>query len=558
MVKRSLRNLLLWTILLIAGNIILFRNFTRFDLTADKRHTLSETTRQLLGKLEGPLVIRVFLEGDLRTDIKRLQSAASDLLDEYGAWAGGNLHVEFIDPLETADGGEGNAAYEELAEAGLEPTSLNIRREEGTLQKIIFPGALLYYQGKQLPVNFLGTHFQTRSSAESIHIAIQNLEFHFSNAIEKLLSGEREKLGFLSGHGELDGRRIIDITGTLNRAYDVKQVNLKEESLSGLDTYAALILAKPLEAFSESEKYKLDQYLMHGGNLLIFIDQFNASLDSMRARGNMLALPLDLNLDDLFFRYGFRINYDLVRDMNCAPIPVVLQTGAQGNQQLMPWVYFPLIFPRSPHPVVRNIDPIRLQFASSIDTIASEGVRKTILLKTSPYTQKAAAPVYLSLEAIQEAADPKAFNSGEVPVGVLLEGTFTSAFTNRGRELFDQSLPFREKSREARIIAIADGDLPANEISAIDDSYFPLGYDKYTRQTFGNKTFVQNCVDYLSGKAELLQLRRKEMGLRMLDRQQAAVESMRWKLINTALPVGLVLLFSLTYNSLRKQKYGRR
>src|SRR3546814_390289 len=322
------------------------------------------------------------------------------------------------------------AEYQRLLQAGLEPTSLNIRREQGTFQKTIFPGAILYYGDKQIPVNFLGTHFQTGPAAESIHNAVQNLEYQFSYAIRQLLDKQREKIGFVTGHGESGGRRMIDITGTLNQVYEVRQADLKKDSLDSLATYTTLILAKPIEAFSETEKYKLDQYLMQGGKLLIFADRFNASLDSMRARGSMLALPLELNLDDLFFGYGFRINYDLIRDMNCTPIPVILQTGQQGNQQLMPWVYFPLILPRATHPIVRNIDPIHLKFTSSIDTIATPGIRKTILLKSSPYTQKANAPVYLSLEAIQEAADPRYFKAGELQVALLLEGSCHSALRN--------------------------------------------------------------------------------------------------------------------------------
>lgn len=555
--KHTLRALLIWAVALIAGNVILFHYFTRFDLTRDQRYTLSETTKELLASLEEPLVIKVFLEGDLSTDIRRLQIATRELLNEYEAWSGGRLHIEFSDPLETGNGKEGNEVYQKLVEAGLEPTSLNVRREEGTLQKIIFPGALLHYRGKQLPVNFLGTHFQTRSSAESIHISVQNLEFKFTSAIHTLISRERERIGFITGHGELDGRQLIDITGTLNRSYEVKQVNLAERSIRELAACKMLIIAKPREPFTEAEKYKLDQFLMQGGRLLLLADRFNASLDSMRARGNTLALPLELNLDDLLFAYGARINYDLVRDLNCAPIPVIMQTGQQGDQQLMPWVYFPLIVPRSRHPVVRNIDPVRMEFASSIDTIAAEGISKTVLLSTSPYTQRAGAPVYLSLESIQDAGNPETFNAGPLPVGVLLEGSFTSVFRNRGRENFDQSSPFREKSAETRIVVVSDGDLIANEVSAIDNSYFPLGFDKYTRQTFGNKVFVENCVAYLSGRAELLSLRRKEISMRMLDRQQAAAGAFRWKLINTALPIGIVLLFSLCYYLLRKRKYAR-
>jgi len=554
---RPLKTILLWAIILVAANVILFRYYMRLDLTADKRYTLSGTTRSLLAQLDQPLVVTVFLDGDLSTDIKRLQVAAKDLLDEYRARSGGKLQVTFVDPLAEVSGEAAEKVYTDLMEAGLEATNLNIRRSEGVLQKISFPGALVSYKGKQLPVNFLGTHFQTRSSAESIHYATENLEHQFTSVIEKLLNRERVKIGFLTGHGELSGRRIVDITGTLNQTYEVKQIELREEPLSNLNEYATLILAKPRDSFSEDEKYKLDQYLMQGGNLLIFADQFNASLDSMRTAGNMLALPLDLKLDDLFFKYGFRINYDLLRDMNCAPIPVVLETGGQGNQQLMPWVYFPLVFSRSQHPLVRHIDPVRMEFVSSIDTIATEGIRKTILLSTSPYTQKAKGPVYLSLDAIHDAADPAAFNAGETPVAVLLEGEFTSAFQHRGRARFDQSVPFLEKGKTARIIVVADGDVPANDISAIDNSYFPLGFDKYTRQTFGNKTFVSNCVDYLSGRSAILELRRREMGMRMLDRARAAAEGTRWKLINMIFPVALVLLFSFVYNLLRRQKYGR-
>lgn len=551
------KSALFWLAILIVINVLVFRYYTRVDLTADKRYTLSQTSRNLLAGLDKPLVIRVFLEGDLSTDIKRLQIAVRDLLEEYRARAGGNLYIEFRDPLADVSGDDANDVYTELVEAGLEPTSLNIRRKEGNLQKIIFPGALISYDGRQLPVNFLGTQFQTHSASESIHYATESLEYHFTDAIEKLVNGAHTQIGFLTGHGELDDRRILDLTGTLSQSYQVKQVNLMETPLSELQKLTTLILAKPRETFAEDEKYKLDQFLMQGGNLLIFTDQFNASLDSMRNQGNMLAIPLELNLDDLFFRYGFRINYELLRDMNCAPIPVVLQTGNQGNQQLMPWVYFPLIFPRSEHPLVRNLDPIRMEFVSSIDTIAVEGVRKTILLSTSPFTQRAGGPVYLSLDAIQDAADPQAFQAGEVPVAALLEGQFPSAFQNRPRDRFDQSQPFREQSEKSRIIVVADGDVPANDVSAIDNSYFPLGFDKYTRQTFGNKAFVRNCVDYLSGRGEILELRSREMGMRMLNRPRAAAEGTQWKLINLLVPIALVLLFSFVYNFLRRQKYGR-
>lgn len=555
--RRALRNLLAVAAVLILANVLGFRHFTRFDLTKDKRYTLSETTVDMLAGLEEEVVIRVFLEGDLSTDIKRLQTAVRDLLEEFKAWSKGRVFVEFTDPLAGGDSEEGNAAYRTLTEAGLEPTSLNIRRTEGNLQKIIFPGALVQYRGKQMPVNFLGTHYQTRSAAESINASVQNLEYLFSSAIHKLVREERTPIAFLAGHGEAGGRKLIDITGTLSRSYDVKQVSLEDTPLDELAGYRALIIAKPVQPFTEGEKYKLDQYLMHGGNLFLLADRFNADLDSMRARGNMLALPLELNLDDLLFRYGARINYDLIRDLNCAPIPVVMQAGGQGGQQLMPWVYFPLVLPHSPHPIVRNIDPLRMKFASSIDTLGVEGVRKTILLSSSPYTQKAGAPVYLSLESISEAAEPSAFNAGPAPLAVLLEGRFPSAFINRIREEFDQSLPFLARGRPARIILVSDGDVIENEVSALDNSYFPLGYDKYTRQTFGNKTFVQNSVDYLAGEDGLLSLRSREVSIRMLDRQRAAAEKTTWQLVNIAGPQSLLFLFALLNHFLRKRKYAR-
>lgn len=556
--RRTWKNVFIVIAGLLIINMVFYRYFTRIDFTRDGRYTLSSATRNMLDSLEHDVVIRVYLEGPLRSDMKRLQVAVRDLLTGYQAYAHGHLHVVFTDPFSGEDAGDDREeVYRRLAEQGLEPTNLTIRNRQGASQQMIFPGALIHYQGRKLPVNLLGTRFQTKTAAESINDAAENLEYLFTNALHKLVTPEREPIAFLAGHGELTGRHMVDIAGTLSSTYPVKQLSLDTLTVRELSKYKLLVIAKPRRAFAERDKFKLDQYLLRSGSLMLLLDQLNADLDSMRAGGDMLAIPRELNLDDMLFRYGLRMNYDLVQDMNCAPIPVFTQTGRQDEGQLLPWIYYPLVIPDSDHPLVRNLDPLRMEFAGSIDTVAAPGVRKTVLLRSSPYSRPVNAPVYLSLADIEAAAaDPGRFQGKRVTLSVLLEGEFTSVFKNRFVDDFDSSLPFADKGK-GTIIAVADGDVIKNDVSAIDNSYFPLGYDKYTRQTFGNKVFIQNCVDFLSGSAGLLDLRSKDLQIRLLDRKQVRAEGTYWQWINMVIPVLLVVLSGLVFISVRKYRYGR-
>ncbi|HYK77400.1 MAG TPA: gliding motility-associated ABC transporter substrate-binding protein GldG [Daejeonella sp.] len=556
--KKDLIYLATFLLALVFVNILFAHYFARIDFTKEKRYTLSSITQKTLQDLDGDLQVTVYLEGDFPAGFKRLKNATRDLLGDFKAYSHGKLHVDFVNPL-SGNAKNQEAVFADLTEKGIEPTNLSVKTEEGMSQKTIFPAALLSYKGRQYPVKLLLTRAGA-SPEEVLNNSIQNLEYAFATAIKKLSSGGRPRIGFTEGHGELSDLQLADAMKSLEDGYEVGRVDLKVIPFSGLDKLKLLIIPKPNTAFSEAEKFKIDYFVMHGGRVLWAIDQVNAELDSLHGAGNQLTFPKKLNLDDILFKYGVRINYNLVADMNCAQIPVnVGQVGGRGQMQMLPWLFYPILIPTSSHPMVKNLDGIRSEFISTIDTIAIKNVHQEVILSSSPFSRKLETPTMLSLQMVEQEPDPRAFQSDAKPVAVLLEGKFPSDFKNRPQPAeITEPVILPGQSAFTKMMVVADGDILKNQVSSVDHSPFPLGYDRFTQQQYGNKNFLLNAADYLTDDSGIIELRNKEVKIRLLDRPRIRVEKTFWQVINIGLPLVLLLIFGLSWHFYHRRKYARK
>lgn len=555
--KKDITFLLLSLAVIVLLNFISSVFFTRFDFTAEKRYTLSPVTKSILAGLQDKVQITVYLEGDFPPGFKRLRNSTHDLLRDFKAYSDGNLQFNFVNPL-SGDSHAQEQAYHRLNEKGIEPTNLSVKTEEGMSQKIIFPAALISYKGRQIPVKLLQNQSGV-SPEEVLNNSIQNLEYAFASSIRKIINQGTQRIGFTEGHGELSDLQLNDAMKSLADAFEVGRLDLSTITFAGLDKLDLLVIAKPERPFSEADKYKINYFVMNGGRVFWAIDQVSAELDSLRGRGDQLAFPKKLNLDDMLFKYGIRLNYDLLADMNCAQIPVnVGDVGGQAQIQLLPWLFYPVFVPVSTHPLVKNLDGIRSEFPGTIDLIQIKGVRSEVILTSSPYSRKLEVPLMLSLRMVEQEPDPKLFQSPPSAVGVLLEGEFPSVFRNRPvpaeiREKVNVPL----KSKAGRMIILADGDILKNQINAADGSAFPLGFDRYTKQQYANKNLLLNAADYLIDDSGIISLRNKEVKLRMLDRARIRQEKTWWQLINIGLPIILLIVSGIFQHYYRIRKYAR-
>ncbi|MBE7174857.1 MAG: gliding motility-associated ABC transporter substrate-binding protein GldG [Mucilaginibacter polytrichastri] len=536
--------------------LVLVLNFAHFriDFTAEKRYTLSDYTRKTLGKIPGEIGITVFLQGDFPSGFKNLQQATRDLLGDMQSYAGAGFAVEFVDPLAGRNTQEQDTVLSSLASRGIEPTNLGVKTESGVSQKLIFPFALIRYKDRESTVRLL----QTRAGStpeEVLNNSAQNLEYAFTSALQKISSGDRPRIGITEGHGELNDVQLNDATRSLGDGFFVGRVNLASIPFRTLSSLKLLIVAKPQSAFSEAEKFKLDQYIMQGGKVIWSVDQVSADLDSLRGRGDQLAFAKQLNLDDQLFRYGVRLNYDLIADMNCARIPVnVGNVGGAAQMQLLPWLFYPIFMPTSVHPVVKNLEGIRSEFPGTIEALRVPGIRSTVLLHSSPFSRRYDAPKMLSLQMLEMEPDPQQFRGKPMPTGVLLEGSFPSDFRNRPvPEAIKETIRFIEKSKPTQQAFFSDGDLFKNQVST-EGSPFPLGFDRFTQQNFGNKALLLNLVDYFTSDADLIRLRAKEYRLRLLDRAKIRGEKGFWQALNIGLPPLLLIIAAIFQQWMRKRR----
>lgn len=521
--------------------------YSRLDLTQDKRYTLSEVTQNIIDKIEKPLRINVYLEGEFPTEFKRLQIETRQYLEELRA-ENSNIRIQFINPEDQS---------ERLVKVGMFPSQLTIEENGKLSNAIIFPWAELIYNNKRAIVSLLPNGI-VQSQEQQFAAAIENLEFSFSNAINNILRNRNQKIAILKGNGELQDIFLVSALSEVKNKYKLAPFTLDsvsrnaQKTLNELSTFDLAIIAKPTEAFSEQEKLVLDQYIINGGKTLWMLENVQADTDSLYNDGKMLAYPRDLNLTDFFFSYGIRINTQLVQDLYSARIR--LATGNVGNQtqfQNLPWFYHPLIVGNPKHPITKNIPAVRLRFANQIDTLKND-IKKTPLLVSSPLTRMIGTPSFIELQSISEEPKQEQYQGGYKVFGALLEGEFNSMYANRMKPL--ELADHQNKSSQNKMIIISDGDIIKNQIAK--NQPYDVNIDKWTGEQFGNKEFLVNSIDYLLDDSGLINLRNKSLKINLLDKQRAFEERGYWQFLNVILPLVLLSIFGFGFNYLRKKKYS--
>lgn len=542
--------------------------FFRVDLTTEKRHTLSKDTKEFLQNLDETIFVKVYLKGDYPAMFTKLEQATREKLFEMRAYSGGNLEFEFINPSDVDDEKTRNENFQKLVDQGLSYTTLQIREKDGVSEKVIFPAAIVTHRGQSLPMQLLKSQ-ERMPNAEMINNSINNLEYELMNVFYQLRAAQKPRVAFLQGHGELDELESGDLAKALEDFYTVEYVRI-DSMINALtkrvgetnyreNIYDALVIAKPTQPINDKDKYIIDQFVMHGGKVLWLVDAMTASMDSLEGRDLTMGLSLDLNIDDLLFKYGVRLNKNLLIDRSCAPIGIM--TGPMGNQQqmeLFPWYFKPLIISESNHPIVSNLDPIAMEFVSSIDTLKRKNVDKTILLTTSPYTRIFRSPVRISLNIVRINADFGNNNSPNQPVAVMLEGQFESAFKNRISPLLvnDEEFGFKEVSKPTSMLVVADGDVARNRVNRSRGQVYPLGFDRYAgRKLYGNREFLVNALNYMLGDASLISIRSRNVSLRQMDAERIVTERSLWQVLNIAMPVLLILALGAVQFVLRRKRY---
>lgn len=540
-------------VLVVLLNLVASQHFFRIDLTEEKRFSIKDQTKSLLRDLDDQVYVEVYLEGELNASFRRLKNSIREVLDEFRIYSDNKVKITFIDPTTAFSQKARNEYIEELAGKGITPTRVVERKDGQTLEKMIFPGALVSYGGMETGVMLLKGN-KAFTPEEEINQSIEGLEYELANAIHKLTNVDRKRIGFVQGHGELDSITVASFNNALLEKYDVYKVNLLRKT--SLQEYDAVVIAKPKYAFSEPEKYKLDQYIMNGGNMLFLLDKLEATMDSA-SRVDYFAFPYELRLDDLLFKYGVRINADLVQDRNAGLFPVVTgQVGGKPQVQLMDWPFFPLVNRYADHPITRNLDAVLLKFASSIDTVKADGIVKTPLVFTSAYSRKVSAPVPVSINEIRRNVKPENFSSGNIALGYLLEGNFTSLYKNRFLPEGNEQNTFKADGEPARIIVFSDGDIARNDVNPRSGNPQQLGLDPFTNYTFANEELLMNAMAYLTEENGLINARTKEVKIRPLDKEKIRTEKVTWQLINLVLPLMALFIYGVIRTYLRKRKYA--
>ncbi len=558
---RSVKLLVASLLAVIAVNIVSSLFFHRFDLTEEKRYTLTASTKKLLQHIEQPISIEVFLEGkDLPAGIKVLRNETRELLQEFRTLSHGRVTYKFVDINAIKDQKKREDFQMELVKKGLRPTNLEVKSESGFTEKLVFPGAIVSANGREIPVQILENQFSVGAQG-SLNNSISFLEYKVANSIQKIVKQHPAKIAFLQGHGESGIQQLEGFLEALAaQSFQLDKVELDKDKLLN-NQIDILIIAKPQTAFNDYEKFLIDQYIMHGGKTLWMLDNTICDLDSFKLAPSIVAVPRELNVDDLLFRYGVRMEHNLVLDLYCNQIPIIESIGGNPQPKLFPWVFYPMAINKNNHPIVKNLDPVALKFCSSIDTLNNPDVRKTILLSSSMYARVQQTPFPIFLEGAKQKPDPGLFNQKDIPLAVLLEGNFTSLYRNQFtadfQQLLDiQKVDFQPKSLANKMIVIGDGDV-ANVERDTKGVPLALGYDKYSRKLFANKDFLLNCVEYLVDDNNLIDARNREVKMRLLDKAKLLNQKGFWQVATFGVPLLLMLVFGVVYNSRRKTKYSR-
>ena len=549
--KKNIKHLALIIVILIVVNILSAQFFKRFDLTSDNRYTLSETTLTTLKNVKEPIYLDVFLDGDFPSEFKRLQSETYQLLEEYKAY-NSNIIFKFNNP--NADAATADQYTAELIGLGFTPTNIN-QNNKGKKELIqIFPWAIANMGEKSVRVPLLVNNYGNRPE-ENINKSVQLLEFAFTDAITKLTSVKKKRIAILKGNGQMADKYTSDLLMEAKEYYALGEFELDAfpddlpKTLANLKRFDMALIVKPTQAFSDEEKYILDQYVMQGGKTMWLMDQVAIDLDSLQNQNRQaLASPRNLNLDDLFFKYGVRINTRLIQDLLSTPITAQSPTGEDFP---IDWLYSPTVRSEENHPINKNINLIKLEFANQIDTLKN-GIKKTVLLKSSPQSKAVGAPLLIGLNQFMEDLDESKFNEGNQIIGTLLEGNFTSAFNNRVK-------PFKisdnkDQGVATKMIVIADGDIV--NYTYINKKPVQNGYDQWTQQVYGNKDFLINAINYLLDDNGLIDIRSKNVELPLLDEQKVNKQYTSSQIITVGIPIVLLIVFGFVFTYIRKRKYA--
>lgn len=556
--KNNLKAVLIILTIVLLVNVIGNSFFHRFDLTKDNRYTLSSASLNIVKQVQNPLSIKVYLQGDLPAEFKRLQQETKQMLEEFQAY-NSNIIFEFVDPLENKDTSMDN--IKELYRKGLTPINITVDDKGKQSQAMVFPWAIAVYDNKEVNIPLL-KNIMGATTTQKVIGSVQHLEYSIAEALNKITKAKQKKIAVVKGNGELQDILMAKFLLQVRESYHIGPFTLDSVaknpvgSLEALEKYDLAIIAKPTETFTDEEKQVLDQFIINGGKTLWLIDQVTAEMDSLYdSSGATLAYPKDLNLNDMFFKYGIRINPDLVKDEQGSPIK--LATGEQGSAtqfQEFNWKFAPQVYPNSLHPIVKNLGGIKFDFANPIDTLKN-GIKKTILLESSQYSKKIGTPTEINLNIVAEETSPNDYlNKGKIPLSVLLEGSFRSMFENR-------VLPFEQKTFQAtgqknKMIVISDGDLIKNQL---DKNFQPveLGYDQRSGNLYDNKDFLINCVNYLLDDTGLINIRSKDLDLPLLDKEKVYENYTRTQILTIGLPILILVLFGVVFTFLRKRKYSK-
>ena len=556
--KNRLRSVGITIIIVLILNTIGSFFFYRFDLTKDKRYTLSPTSLQILEQVKNPLYIKVYMQGELPSEFKRLQLETRQMLEEFQGY-NSNIVFEFIDPLE--DEAKSMDNIKELYRKGLTPINISVDDKGKQSQAMVFPWAIAVYDNKEVNIPLL-KNIMGASTTDKVIGSVQHLEYSIADALHKITQNKQKKIAIIKGNGELHEAYIAKFLLQTKESYHIGPFTLDSvaqhpsNTLEALKKYDLAIIAKPTEAFSEGEKQVLDQYIVNGGETIWLVDQVVAEMDSLYSpTGSALAFPRDLNLNDFFFKYGVRIYPDLVKDEQGSPIK--LASGEQGSAtqfQEFNWKFAPLVHPQSKHPIVKNLGGIKFDFANAIDTLKN-GIKKTVLLQSSLYSKRIGTPIEINLNIVNEETTPADYlNKGNIPLAVLLEGNFHSMFENRVLA-FDQN-NFQTKGKSGKMIVISDGDVIKNQL---DKNLLPveLGYDQRSGNLYDNKDFLMNCVNYLLDDNGLINIRSKDLDLPLLDKEKVYENYTFTQFLTIGLPIVVLTLFGFVFTFLRKRKYSR-
>ncbi len=543
---------LIAVVIIILANILSSRNFFRIDLTEEKRFSISEATKNLLREIDDVVYLEIYLDGDLPPAWERMQNAIVETIEEFRVYSD-FVQYRFVNPETAATASSRNEFIQSIALKGIQPLDVFLTERGNRIQKRILPGVLVSYGVGEKGVQLFKGNSAVRPD-ERLNQSIEGIEYELATAIHDLSKADKKTMALIKGHGELDSLDIISFKGSFNKKYNVIDLYLSEvQEITDVDL---VIIAKPTKPYTPLDKYKLDQYIMNGGSAMFLLDLLSVDMDS--AGLGTIAFPIELNLQDQLFKYGVRVNNDYIQDIISGVTPVVIgNIGEQAQVQVLPWPFYPIINNFSDHIITKNLNAVYTRFTSTIDTVKADGIRKTPLMFTSEYSRVLTAPVMVDLNALKEQPDQSVFNEKNIPVAYLLEGNFASLYKNRLLPGNVNNADFKADGLPSKIIVISDGDMVRNDRSNIDGRPLQLGFEQYSKNSFGNLDFLLNAVNYLTEGDGLINARAKEVRLRLLDKVRVAEERTKWQVINIIIPILLILCFGTIKFYLRRMKYTR-